>query len=59
MVRVIFPNLRSALLSGALLTFAIVVGEVTISSFLSRPAFGPYLWLLDSIARMNLPHCRF
>jgi putative spermidine/putrescine transport system permease protein len=46
MVRVIFPNLRSALLSGALLTFAIVVGEVTISSFLSRPAFGPYLWLL-------------
>jgi putative spermidine/putrescine transport system permease protein len=46
MIRVIFPNLRSALLSGALLTFAIVVGEVTISSFLSRPAFGPYLWLL-------------
>jgi putative spermidine/putrescine transport system permease protein len=46
MIRIIFPNLRSALLSGALLTFAIVVGEVTISSFLNRPAFGPYLWLL-------------
>ncbi len=46
LVRVIFPNLRSALLSGALLTFAIVVGEVTLSSFLNRPAFGPYLWLL-------------
>lgn len=46
MVRVIFPNLRSALLSGALLTFAIVVGEVTMSSFLGVPAFGPYLFLL-------------
>lgn len=41
--RVIMPNLRSALLSGALLTFAIVVGELTIASFLARPAFGPYL----------------
>jgi len=46
MLRVIFPNLRSALLSGALLTFAIVVGEVTIASFLGVPAFGPYLFLL-------------
>jgi len=46
MFRVIFPNLRSALLSGALLTFAIVVGEVTIASFLGVPAFGPYLFLL-------------
>ncbi len=45
-VRVILPNLRSALLSGALLTFAIVVGELTLASFLDRPAFGPYLWLL-------------
>ncbi len=46
MFKVILPNLRSALLSGALLTFAIVVGEVTLASFLNRPAFGPYLWLL-------------
>jgi putative spermidine/putrescine transport system permease protein len=46
MTRIIFPNLRSALLSGALLTFAIVVGEVTIASFLGVPAFGPYLFLL-------------
>jgi putative spermidine/putrescine transport system permease protein len=46
--RVIMPNLRSALLSGALLTFAIVVGELTIASFLARPAFGPYLALLGS-----------
>ncbi len=43
---VIFPNLRTALLSGALLTFAIVVGELTIATFLGRPAFGPYLWLI-------------
>ncbi len=44
--RVIFPNLRTALLSGALLTFAIVVGELTLATFLGRPAFGPYLALL-------------
>ncbi len=44
--RVILPNIRSALLSGALLTFAIVVGEVTLASFLGVDAFGPYLFLL-------------
>lgn len=44
--RVILPNIRAALLSGALLTFAIVVGEVTLASFLGVPAFGPYLFLL-------------
>ena len=35
-----------ALLSGAFLTLAIVIGEFTIASFLARPAFGPYLNLL-------------
>ncbi len=44
--RVIFPNLRVALLSGAFLTFAIVIGEFTIAVFLARPTFGPYLSLL-------------
>lgn len=44
--QVILPNLRSALLSGALLTFAIVIGEVVLASFLGVPAFGPYLFLL-------------
>jgi putative spermidine/putrescine transport system permease protein len=44
--QIIFPNLRVALLSGAFLTLAIVLGEYTISSFLARPAFGPYLSLL-------------
>jgi len=46
--RVIFPNLRTGLLSGALLTLAIVVGELTLATFLARPAFGPYLALLGS-----------
>jgi len=44
--RVIFPNLRTALLSGALLTFATVVGELTIGNFLDRPVFAAHLWLL-------------
>jgi putative spermidine/putrescine transport system permease protein len=43
---VILPNLRVALLSGAFLTLAIVMGEYTIASFMVRPAFGPYLSLL-------------
>jgi putative spermidine/putrescine transport system permease protein len=45
--RVIFPNLRTSLLSGAFLTLAIVIGEYTIANFLARiDAFGPYLSLL-------------
>ena len=45
--RIILPNLRVALLSGAFLTLAIVLGEFTIASFLARPAFGPYLNVLS------------
>jgi putative spermidine/putrescine transport system permease protein len=41
--RVIFPNLRVALLSGVFLTFAIVMGEFTFASLLYWPAFGPYM----------------
>ncbi len=41
--RVILPNLRVALLSGAFITFAMVIGEFTIATFLARPAFGPYM----------------
>ena len=41
--RVILPNVRAAVLSGAFLTFAIVIGEFTMASLLDRPAFGPYL----------------
>jgi putative spermidine/putrescine transport system permease protein len=41
--RVIFPNLRVALLSGALLTFAIVIGELTVALYLGQQTFGPYM----------------
>jgi putative spermidine/putrescine transport system permease protein len=40
---VIFPNIRSAIVSGAFLTFSISLGEFVITSLLNRPAFGPYL----------------
>lgn len=46
LLRVILPNLRAALLSGAFLTVAIVIGEFTLASLLSWPAFGPYMALL-------------
>ncbi|MEO8544401.1 MAG: ABC transporter permease [Betaproteobacteria bacterium] len=46
--RVIFPNIISAILSGAFLTFAIVIGEFTMASLLNRPAFGPYLQLVGA-----------
>jgi putative spermidine/putrescine transport system permease protein len=46
--RVIFPNIRVAILSGAFLTFAIVIGEFTMASLLDRPAFGPYMQLLGA-----------
>ncbi|MCW4113837.1 ABC transporter permease subunit [Aurantimonas sp. MSK8Z-1] len=40
---VIFPNVRSAIVSGAFLSFSISFGEFVIASLLNRPAFGPYL----------------
>jgi putative spermidine/putrescine transport system permease protein len=46
--KVIFPNVRSGILSGAFLTFAVVIGEFTIASLLNRPAFGPYLQLIGA-----------
>lgn len=47
-VRIILPNLRTSLLSGAFLSLAIVIGEYTMASYLARPAFGPYLQLLGA-----------
>lgn len=44
--QVIFPNLRAALLSGAFLTFAIVIGEYVLATYLARPAFAPYMVLV-------------
>ncbi|QDL52829.1 ABC transporter permease [Rhodoferax aquaticus] len=46
--KVIFPNITSAILSGAFLTFAVVIGEFTMASLLNRPAFGPYLQLVGA-----------
>lgn len=43
LARVILPNVIPAVLSGAFLTFAIVIGEFTLAALLDRPAFGPYL----------------
>ena len=48
LLRVILPNVRIAVLSGAFLTFAIVIGEFTMASLLDRPAFGPYLQLIGA-----------
>jgi putative spermidine/putrescine transport system permease protein len=48
LTRVILPNIRAAILSGAFLTFAIVIGEFTFASLLNRPAFGPYLQLVGA-----------
>ena len=48
LVRIILPNLRVALLSGAFLSLAIVIGEFTMAVYLARPAFGPYLALLGA-----------
>jgi len=45
--KIIFPNLRVAILSGAFLTLATVIGEFTIASFLvGINAFGPYMSLI-------------
>jgi len=41
--QIILPNILVAVLSGAFLTFAIVIGDFVIASLLNRPAFGPYL----------------
>jgi putative spermidine/putrescine transport system permease protein len=48
LLRIILPNIRAAILSGAFLTFAIVIGEFTMASLLDRPAFGPYLQLIGA-----------
>ena len=48
LLRVILPNVRVAVISGAFLTLAIVIGEFTIAIFLARPAFAPFLGLLGT-----------
>jgi len=46
--RIILPNVMVAVLSGAFLTLAIVLGEFTMAALLNRPAFGPYMQLLGA-----------
>ena len=46
--RVLLPNVRGAVLGGAFLTIAIVMGEFTIAALLNVPSFGPYLQLLGA-----------
>lgn len=46
--RIILPNVLVAVLSGAFLTFAIVIGEFTMAALLDRPAFGPYMQVLGA-----------
>jgi putative spermidine/putrescine transport system permease protein len=48
LARIILPNVAVAVLSGAFLTFAIVIGEFVMAALLSRPAFGPYMQLLGA-----------
>ncbi len=48
LAKVILPNIKSAILSGAFLTFATVIGEFTLASLLNRPTFGPYLQLIGA-----------
>ncbi len=54
LARVILPNILVAVLSGAFVTFAIVMGEFTIAALLSQPAFGPYMHRL-SLRRVYEP----
>lgn len=46
LAHVIVPNLRTAILSGALICFATVMGELVLASFLVRPALATYMQLL-------------
>lgn len=48
LARVILPNVLTGVLSGAFLTFAIVIGEFTMAALLNRPAFGPFMQVLGA-----------
>jgi putative spermidine/putrescine transport system permease protein len=44
--QIILPNIRVAILSGAFLSFAIVMGEYILAQYLAKPAFAPFLAFL-------------
>jgi putative spermidine/putrescine transport system permease protein len=41
--RIILPNIRVGILSGAFITFAIVMGELILAQYLVKPAFAPFM----------------
>jgi putative spermidine/putrescine transport system permease protein len=44
--RIMLPNVYSGVISGAFLTFSIVLGEYVFAALLDRPALGPYMvWI--------------
>jgi len=47
-LRVVLPNVRTGVLAGAFLAFAIVLGEFTFASLLNRSVFGTYLQLIGA-----------
>jgi len=44
--RIIIPNIRVAIINGAFLSFAIVIGELVLAQYLVKPAFAPYMAVL-------------
>ena len=62
--RIILPNVRVAILSGAFLSFAIVMGELILAQYLVKPAFAPYMAYLmqqkayepAALAIISFPH---
>jgi putative spermidine/putrescine transport system permease protein len=57
MLRVVFPNIRVAVLSGSFLTFAIVMGEFTLATWLAKPAFGPYMNYIGQVKAYEPAAC--
>ena len=53
LVHIVLPNIRAGVLSGAFLTFAIVIGEFTFASLLDRPPSGPICSLSARRAPMS------
>lgn len=46
LLRIMLPNVYSGIVSGAFLTFSIVLGEYVFAALLDRPALGPYMvWI--------------
>jgi putative spermidine/putrescine transport system permease protein len=51
--RVLFPALRTSLLAGALLAFALSFDEVIVTTFTSGPEMTLPIWILNNLSRPN------